>query len=99
MPLTTCPLRTSRQAMIRLESIEKILQHQETDIPRFLGMKLHAEYASALDGARKRHAMRSDRDCVARDGSGVRVGEVHLRSGRDTLEEARRPRKLQRVPS
>jgi quercetin dioxygenase-like cupin family protein len=43
--------------MIRLDSIEKILQHSQADISGFLRVKLHAEHMAALDRAGEGHDM------------------------------------------
>ena len=58
--------------MIRLESIEKILQDREADIARLLWMKLDAEDVSPLDSARKGHDVSGHRDGVVGDGRRVR---------------------------
>src|SRR5262245_6174288 len=74
MPLTTCPSRTSRQAMMRFDSMklpgdaQKIPEHLETHVAGFLGMELHAGDVAALDDRCERLAMRRHGHGVAGDG-------------------------------
>src|SRR5262249_49131177 len=82
IPFTTWPSRTSRQAMMRFESIwlpgkaQKIAQHPQPDVTGFLGVKLHAGDVAALDDGREWLAVRGDRNGVARDRRHKTVREV-----------------------
>ena len=62
-------------------------------------MKLHAVHLSALDGAGERHDVRRHRRRLVGDRRRVRVREIHLRPILDALEQPRRARKLELVPS
>ena len=52
-PLTTCPLRTSRQAMIRLDSIDEVAEDLQADVSRFFRVELHAGDVAPLDDRRE----------------------------------------------
>src|SRR5688500_11485882 len=98
-PLTTCPFRTSRQAMIRLDNIQKILQHAKPHIARFFRMKLHAEDLAAFDRTREGHDVRRHRDRLVDHRRRIGVCEIHLRTVWQPLEQAGGTRKLELVPS
>src|SRR5439155_5529268 len=80
MPLTTRPARTSRQAMIRLESTrrhrKKIAEDPQPHIARLFRMKLHAGHVPTLDNRGKAFAVLGNRDRVGRHRREVAVCEI-----------------------
>jgi hypothetical protein len=78
---------------------QKIAQHLQADVPRFLGVKLHAGDLTALDDGRKRLAVRGDRDSIAGDRGDETVGEVHLRAVGDLIDDGILVLEIERVPA
>src|SRR3954470_18563831 len=98
-PLTTCPLRTSRHAMMRLDNmfaltslssqLHEVAKNLQADQARFLRMKLHAADVPALHDRRERFPVLGDRDTIAGDRRDVAVREVHLRAALDAVRDRR----------
>src|SRR5215470_6721392 len=105
IPFTTWPSRTSRQAMMRFDSMnlsgeaQKIPEHLESHVAGFLWMELHACDVAALDDRRERLAMRRHGYRVAGDGRHEAVREVHLRAVGDAIDDGVLVLKVERVPS
>src|SRR5262245_59742181 len=92
MPFTTWPSRTSRQAMIRFDSmstseLQKISQQLQPDVPGLFRMKLDAGNVPVLDDCRELFTVLGDGDGIARHRSDVAVGEVHLGAARDAVDD------------
>ena len=105
-PLTTQPLRTSRHAISRFDSIvqdrasgREIAQDAKARVAGFFGVELDAENVVRLDRGGKLGAVRAGCDRFGRHGRGERVREIHLARRLDALEQPRRPRCLERVPA
>src|SRR5688500_602478 len=85
--------------MMRLDSIEKILQHSQADVARFFRVKLDTVHLSTLDRAGERYDVRRHDRRLVSDWRRVRVRRLHLRPTREAFEQSRRARKLELVPA
>src|SRR5262245_19370166 len=94
-PLTTLPSRTSRHAMMRLDSIRlrsfgavaqqvvPVTQDLQPDVTGLLGMELHRRHPIALDRGAERHTVLADRRRVIRHWRRIGMGEIGLCSASD----------------
>src|SRR5271165_90305 len=102
MPLTTRPLSTSRQAMMRLVSMSEgaeVAEQLQSDLSGFFWMKLHTENVVPLYRRAKAPAvLAARRGCFAHgDAKGMR--EVDERQRRDFTKEPRGWGDLKLIPA